>query len=60
MFEGAEGLMTGGLMMMKVSVVFKWPVLVIFCLHLSQSLPPTDNLRETETYGSDPTQGTKI
>ena len=48
-FKGAGGLITGRLMMMmmmKVSVVFKWPILVIFCPHLSQSLPPINNLRE--------------
>ncbi len=49
-FERAGGLMTGRLMMTKVSVVFKWPILVIFCLHLNQSLPPADNLRETEMW----------
>lgn len=44
-FTGVGGLFTGGLMMMKVSVVLKWPILVIFCPHLSQSLPPTNNLK---------------
>lgn len=50
LFEGAGGLIAGRLMrMLKVSVVFKWPVLVIFCPHPSQSLPPANDLRETET-----------
>lgn len=49
MLVGAGGLIRGGLRTMKVCVLSEGPVLVVLCPHFSQSLPPINNLTQTET-----------
>lgn len=52
-FKGAGDLM----MMMMVSIVLKQPILVVFCSHLSQGLPPTNNLRDIDVISTESGSG---
>lgn len=50
-FKGA------GDLMMMVSIVLKQPILVVFCPHLSQGLPPTNNLRDIDVISTESGSG---